>query len=1785
MKTVEAHKSTTSQSQIQTKQQPFFSKEGERGFFSKSAENTTPFFKVDNAPLAGGGIQPRLTIGKPNDKYEVEADAMADKVVQRLSESKSNSPLEGGKGDVFNYSGQGGVQTKCATCKEKEKLQKKEEDEVSENDLEVQRKPIFESNAEQPEANVQAKPVAPFIQTKCAACEQEEKLQKKEEEVSEESVQLKESEEEIQAKDINSPFGDQEALQSRLNSSKGGGNPLSPDIQSSMGSAIGADFSNVRVHTGSESVQMNKELGAQAFTHGSDIHFSQGKYDTNSSSGKHLLAHELTHTMQQGSSKGTVNARLDNSIQLKEANSCEKKDEGGSEAKAAANETAPPASCAQSNPPVQQPPEGQEEPDREEVPANVESREGAPVNERQGHAPPADQNAPASEQGIQEGTQETEQPLGPCELREQQNTGGVARGQAPATQNQQPVQNNSEEGNQSQGEESGTKKGKGNPNKNFIQAIANKGISPMIVKNGLGEQASPELLVERDMATSASHAAWEGLLTTRNSINNLSSGKLEFRKPDSEDKDTQSRHSQSSTIATQFLTSSANRSNAMISEKLGSIDGMKKEIATKKNAILADIEGKKVNSKGFFAGARKRASKKAQISKNVLEGHHAVTLLQIEIKALLSKMMIQQHHLTKKAELDQKYTDQIATLNQTYQTAYSNLITIGNNKGRVAVTKGNEKARSYRRAEGASASIQNKVQNRVKDGFWDGYLTYNRYMARADAAKEVGKQYSEGMKEQAKAQADKMLCGKGKDLEMAMAIHQVGGENLQCALDNAMEGIDRRKQAAVMQATHAKQELFTTIDNSLKATINQLKEKEAIQLQLLNDYGIRQIMAIEKDGETAITSTLRGINEAAQQLLLFLQEYKATISGSETPEKKSFTEDLKHISINFDQSLQNTRNQVDQSVQNGSAAIRQAETNALIAIQKLYTQGVTDGKTVVTSFNTVIDSVQSNGISSYTQLLTITNQGIQGELESGNNTMNGVVTGIGGLFTQITNGLEARFTESATQMENGMQSTLDNDLDVKICSEAEKAAADVQPWWKTALKILLVIIVIVVVALVIGPAVIGAVGAAASALAGSLGAGAALAGTIGAWAGPIIGGAIVGALSGAVIQVGNNLIDIAGTDKELSWDNVTKGVWGAMIAGAIGGALGGLGGQFAQVIMGRLGAGLSGGWQFVSQFGIEGAFDVVGGILGDLAAGNPITWQSIAMGLAIGGAVQVGMGGMSSLARRSAQTRVGGVNVDAPTAGGFKARAGRAAERITDFQGRMMEAGQNFGGRAGFGRNAPSVDATKQGIVDANTRMEQGEFFPTKDVDSNAPRTDVDGGARARNADEQVNEAGIKPTEADHQRVIDPEAARENGSITQQDITAERSWIDGNAGLRRPSKLAGYTEEIELPNGHIWRRNKNGGWCRFSTTPLLAKIPFELFTRNLNIFDVKNKFIIPGNIIHGELMAAEQQLRARFQQSGSTATRNRNVLATRIGFVITEADGTTKFLSFDPQRQFQSGLGIKSGTRSKIVPEISPEVLGGASTVDISGISDDLEARLASTDPEIKSAAEKELRRKVSSQVLSQEGSIGSETRRLGFDNATGSLDLHSERAFYSWIRENPALFVDAINNLGLNDPVLKSVVLDMASTRYVCKRCALAGTNLASSANEADFMSKMKTEFGKVFTVDSDFAVRIRASAELVFPTKKIIPNLSEFVDVLRINTGNAAVDFPVGTMDYDMLKVILAIQTGNDVEIGKSLAQLQQNKPFLFNQFSLESMQQLYSEKPGVEGLRVLTPTLCSL
>ncbi|MEM9808203.1 MAG: DUF4157 domain-containing protein [Cyanobacteria bacterium P01_D01_bin.56] len=159
-------------------------------------------------------IQPKLTVGQPNDKYEQEADRVAEQVMRMPAPESVGT--------------------------------------------QVQRTPL------------------PKIQRACSACEKEKKLQAKE---------IPGSTPEVTP-----------AVASRIQSLQGGGQPLPTSTRNFFEPRFGQDFSRVRVHVDAQSTQA---LNAKAYTIGKNIIFNTKQYAPDTTSGRYLLAHELTHTVQQ----------------------------------------------------------------------------------------------------------------------------------------------------------------------------------------------------------------------------------------------------------------------------------------------------------------------------------------------------------------------------------------------------------------------------------------------------------------------------------------------------------------------------------------------------------------------------------------------------------------------------------------------------------------------------------------------------------------------------------------------------------------------------------------------------------------------------------------------------------------------------------------------------------------------------------------------------------------------------------------------------------------------------------------------------------------------------------------------------------------------------------------------------------------------------------------------------------------------------------------------------------------------------------------------------------------------------------------------------------------------------------------------------------------------------------------------------------------------------------------------------------------------------------------------
>ena len=191
-------------------------------------------------------IQAKLKIGEPNDKYEQEADRVASQVIQQINVPSTAQLTQG------------------------QLVQRMDEPEEEELQTKPQISPIQRSL------------ISPVVQR--MNMPEEEELQTK-------SI--------LQRREAVAGGEASMGLTSAINNARGGGQPLDAGLQESIGQAMGADFSEVRVHTDAKSDQLNQSIQARAFTTGHDLFFRHGAYQPGSRRGKESIAHELTHVVQQ----------------------------------------------------------------------------------------------------------------------------------------------------------------------------------------------------------------------------------------------------------------------------------------------------------------------------------------------------------------------------------------------------------------------------------------------------------------------------------------------------------------------------------------------------------------------------------------------------------------------------------------------------------------------------------------------------------------------------------------------------------------------------------------------------------------------------------------------------------------------------------------------------------------------------------------------------------------------------------------------------------------------------------------------------------------------------------------------------------------------------------------------------------------------------------------------------------------------------------------------------------------------------------------------------------------------------------------------------------------------------------------------------------------------------------------------------------------------------------------------------------------------------------------------
>ena len=249
---------------------------------------THEFSRIRVSPAVPGVLQGRLVIGQPGDRFEKEADAVANLVMER--------PATAGRVSELPAVSRGGESLRRAPAE-----------------------PAGDAPAQEPGQTADASGVAAGGEKEEGTAEQVAAILLESDDL-ESGLGLKPAAAEpapaeaggegtVQARELPGQVPTVPSTQSaRIDALRGGGQPLSESSRAFFEPRFGQDLGHVRVHTGTGAGRLARAVRAEAFTVGRDIVFGEGNYRPASAGGRWLMAHELTHVLQQqeGLSRSTA---------------------------------------------------------------------------------------------------------------------------------------------------------------------------------------------------------------------------------------------------------------------------------------------------------------------------------------------------------------------------------------------------------------------------------------------------------------------------------------------------------------------------------------------------------------------------------------------------------------------------------------------------------------------------------------------------------------------------------------------------------------------------------------------------------------------------------------------------------------------------------------------------------------------------------------------------------------------------------------------------------------------------------------------------------------------------------------------------------------------------------------------------------------------------------------------------------------------------------------------------------------------------------------------------------------------------------------------------------------------------------------------------------------------------------------------------------------------------------------------------------------------------------------
>jgi len=1019
----------------------------------------SPQKAVSGAPL----VQPKVKIHSSNDHFEKEADHVADKVVSNEKISSSFNVSKVSKG----------AQRKCASCEKEEK-------------------------------NLQAM----HIQRKCSSCEKEEPVQRKTTKDNFHSSSI------LHSSDNGPPASHEHSshkLDTLLSNQNSRGSPLPQDTQTLMESRMGADFSNVRVHTDAVSHDATTSIGARAFTHGGNIHFSTGEFNPQTKAGQHLLAHELTHTMQQEASP---------------------------------------------------------------------SKHIAPKN--------------SSVKGLRKVVPKAE------------HEKKIARISTP---------HHDKDASRKDAHENFTQKFKNKKAPKLPASVLKKEKGKKLNKDPIALPKNAEKKKDKPAKPTKKTNHLQHAKVQQEQLGKLSSTGIKFKpledKKAEEDPAQKKQALQSKNLSDKVLSKAAQSAN-IISNTIARVRPTLTAASAKAIArVKANEQAQKENIKNDIKTQKADVKKAMQNAAGTINAKHKKVLNDLKTAATTARDDIVKAKTKNTDDIKAAADAQTPLIDKAYTDAQKDYEKSGSDIGNECSRRQHERS-------------QNEFLSKLKyedDSFLDGPYTDDMKRARSDAAIKVGDGYKDGITKAGVDQGAEVIKGKPNDLKKVAdgrdeMVRQVGD-----SYDKAFKGIEAAEKAGISQADSTKKSMLKSVYSQHKAAQAKLDTTEKTQTQFVEILSVKQSQQIELQAEQATEAMEEGGAKSLTHLNNGFKEYKQVCESMNSPPPAMLQLKLQPIEEKLAQTAPSMISSLQKGMVQTELGFIKTANETISTTNSTVTQSLSEAKT---DNDKAIDGLKKLQSAAYSALQgiftknkkTITDTASQCVTDI-QNIKSSFDTSLSNILTDLKSGMQ----NGAQELKTGLQTTVDNgsgetkSMLTTSKTEEDKAADEVEPRWKSALKILLVVVVTLIIALVVGPAVIGFISAAAGG------------GLFGAAVGAVVGGAILGAASSAVITIGNNLID------GKTW---YKGVGHAMlegaITGAIGGAFGAAGGGIAGKIIGTAAKGVG---PALGRFAIQQTIDFGGNIVTEYASsklqGKPFSWTNVAQGQAIGAGMHIGMGGIGAL--------------------------------------------------------------------------------------------------------------------------------------------------------------------------------------------------------------------------------------------------------------------------------------------------------------------------------------------------------------------------------------------------------------------------------------------------------------------------------------------------------------------------------------------------------------------------